>query len=151
MELFEALSFIRKEKNMKINELSEKSGVPINTLKKILSGISNNPQLDTIKSIAKALDCTLDDIVYYDSKPHYTLEEQLYIKKYRLLNTDGKEKVGIYIDDLLANPKYKAEKKPIEIKIAARPKEGVQQPESIMADEDLPEDIKTIDPHFLDD
>lgn len=121
MELFEAITFVRKEKNMKISELSEKSGVPINTLKKILSGISDNPQLSTVRAIAHALDCTIDDLVYYDSKPRYTLSEQQLIKKYRLLNADGKQKVDMYIDDLLKIPTYqRVEEKQYKIKIAAR-------------------------------
>lgn len=46
---------------MKIETLSQKSGVPISTLKKILSGATKDPQIDTIKAIARALECTLED------------------------------------------------------------------------------------------
>jgi len=53
---------IRKQKHLTIEALSEKSNVPISTVKKICAGITTNPNLDTVIALARALDCTLDDL-----------------------------------------------------------------------------------------
>jgi transcriptional regulator with XRE-family HTH domain len=53
-------SIMRKNK-IGNKELAEKSGVPIGTLNKILYGDTKNPSLDTMRAIAHALGCTLDD------------------------------------------------------------------------------------------
>ena len=58
----ERINTIRKAKGITIEELSEKSGVPISTLKKICAGITTNPNIETVKAIVKALDCKLDDL-----------------------------------------------------------------------------------------
>jgi len=47
-------------------ELAEKSGVPKGTLDKILSGITKDPKLETLKALARVLNCTLDD---FDDRP----------------------------------------------------------------------------------
>lgn len=42
-------------------QLSEMTGVTLSTLDKITSGANQNPKLGTLKAIAKAINCTLDD------------------------------------------------------------------------------------------
>lgn len=42
-------------------ELAEKSGVPKGTLDKILSGVTKDPKLETLKAIARVLGLSLDD------------------------------------------------------------------------------------------
>lgn len=42
-------------------ELSDMSGVPKGTLDKILSGVTKDPKLETLKAIARVLKCSLDD------------------------------------------------------------------------------------------
>lgn len=42
-------------------QLAELSGVPKGTLDKILSGVTKDPKLDTLKAVARVLGCTLDD------------------------------------------------------------------------------------------
>jgi len=54
---------IMKEKKIGNKALAEASGLPIGTLNKIIYGETTNPSLDSIKAIAKALGCTLDDLV----------------------------------------------------------------------------------------
>ena len=65
----ERINEIRKQRGITIEELSARSGVPISTLKKISAGITTNPSLDTVKAIARALDCTLDDLAA-EEPPH---------------------------------------------------------------------------------
>lgn len=42
-------------------ELSQRSGIPIGTLNKILSGQTQDPKLETLKSLARVFGCSLDD------------------------------------------------------------------------------------------
>lgn len=62
MELGEIISFRRKHAKMTIDELSAKSNVPKGTLNKIIAGTTKDPQLETVKAIARALNCTLEDL-----------------------------------------------------------------------------------------
>lgn len=57
----EVINIIRKQKNISLEQLSEMSSVPLGTLSKISAGITKDPKLETIKSIAKALNCSLDE------------------------------------------------------------------------------------------
>lgn len=57
----EMINEIRKKKNLSVDELAELSGVPKSTLAKITAGITTNPNLETVKAIARALGCKLDD------------------------------------------------------------------------------------------
>lgn len=62
MSLGSRINEIRREKKISIDDLSEKSGVPKGTLSKITAGITTSPTLDTVKAIARALGCRLDDL-----------------------------------------------------------------------------------------
>ena len=76
-----------------IDELAERSGVPKGTLNKIINGYTRDPQIETVKSIARALDCTLED---FDDSPRVrTLSTDEYdlIQQYRLLDSAGQEVV----------------------------------------------------------
>lgn len=52
-------------KNKKINQLqlSELSGIPIQTLRKIFAGYTPNPRIDTVQSIEKALGIDKEPVV----------------------------------------------------------------------------------------
>lgn len=62
MTLGERVNKIRKAQGMGLDELSARSGVPKGTLAKVTSGITSNPSLDTVRAIASALNCSLDDL-----------------------------------------------------------------------------------------
>ena len=49
-------------------ELAIRSGVPKGTLDKILSGVTKDPKLETLKAISRVLGLTLDDFDDYDFK-----------------------------------------------------------------------------------
>lgn len=54
-------------------DLSLKSGVPLRTINNILGGITTNPTIDNLISIAHALNCKVDDLIYddtYNDEPH---------------------------------------------------------------------------------
>lgn len=96
----EKINEIRKEKRMDLATLAELSGVPYGTLSKITAGITKDPKLETVKSIARTLGVTID--VFDDapsrqqaegSDPQFTPDEKNLIKKYRGLDTHGKKAV----------------------------------------------------------
>lgn len=96
----EKINEIRREKRMDLATLAELSGVPYGTLSKITAGITKDPKLETVKSIARTLGVTID--VFDDvpsrqqaegSDPQFTPEEKNLIKKYRGLDTHGKKAV----------------------------------------------------------
>ena len=113
MSLGSRINEIRRDKKISIDELCEKSGVPKGTLSKITAGITTSPTLDTVKAIAKALECKLDDLDD-DVTPVriYSPLEQQFIKKYReqtyipyvLHSGDLKEEEGITFLPLYMTP-----------------------------------------------
>ena len=59
IRLFELMT----HKNMSMADIEKSTGLNKNTLNSILSGMSKNPTANTLKSIAKALDVSLEDIL----------------------------------------------------------------------------------------
>ena len=97
MELGAIISEKRKQAGLTIDELTAKSGVPKGTLNKIINGYTRDPQIETVKSIARALNCTLED---FDDSPRVrtlSQEEYLLIQQYRLLDSIGQEIVQFII------------------------------------------------------
>ena len=60
------LKELMKEKNMSIYRLSKETGISDSLLLKILNGKVENPRIQTVKQIAKALSVTIDEIVNID-------------------------------------------------------------------------------------
>ena len=56
MELGMLIQQKRRQAGLTIDELSERSGVPKGTLNKIINGVTRDPQLETVKALARALD-----------------------------------------------------------------------------------------------
>lgn len=67
---------IMKEKKIGNKALSELSGIPLGTLNKIIYGDTSNPTLDSMQAIAKALGCTLDDLVAEDYETGHYLDPE---------------------------------------------------------------------------
>lgn len=63
------INIIRKDRGLSIKDLAQASGVPLSTLKKICAGQTENPTLDTMKAIASALNCTLEDLDENEKAP----------------------------------------------------------------------------------
>ena len=101
----------RKELNMTVDELVEKSGIPKGTLSKITAGINNNPTLATVEALCNALNCSLDDAVGFTTKANdFSYEEINHIKKYRALDERGKKVVDLVLDE-----EYEQSQKPVHI------------------------------------
>ncbi|EOU2128086.1 TPA: helix-turn-helix domain-containing protein [Clostridium perfringens] len=94
----EIINKLKKEKGLTNEELSQKSGVPLGTLSKITSGITKDPKLETLKSIAKVLDCSLDD---FDdtSNTNSTIskDEIILLNQYRQLSQRSKKLISTII------------------------------------------------------
>ena len=98
MDLGTLISQKRKQAGLTIDELSMRSGVPKGTLNKILNGITRDPQLETVKALARALGCTLED---FDDTPRprtLTQPEFDLIQKYRRLDNNSRRLVDLVID-----------------------------------------------------
>ena len=57
------LESMRKRRNLNQRELSDRSGVPQPMISEIERGIVRNPQIGTMYKLAKALKCTIDDLI----------------------------------------------------------------------------------------
>lgn len=65
--LHEILTKRRKELGLSLDSLAEKSQVSKSTLAKIMSGATPNPQFETLRAIAYALEMSLSDIGYSEN------------------------------------------------------------------------------------
>lgn len=84
----EKINEYKKKLGMTTEELSEKSGIPIGTLNKILSGATRDPKLETLKAIARVLGLSLDDFDDYSRKTTY---EPTYDDIQSLIARNGKK------------------------------------------------------------
>lgn len=57
------LERIRKSQRITQNELSVKSGVNQSVISDIEKGITKSPRIETIKALARALGCTIDELI----------------------------------------------------------------------------------------
>lgn len=62
MALNEVLKMYMDRMGIGNKELSKLSGVPLRTVNNILGGLTANPTVETVKAMAHALNCTLDDV-----------------------------------------------------------------------------------------
>lgn len=105
MELWKALAARRKELGMKFDTLSKLSGVPETTLKKVLTGVTTNPKMTTVKAIAGALEMTLselDDRMQEDKG--LSFEEMQLVERYRTLDDAGKSLVDHVLAYAVSRP-----------------------------------------------
>lgn len=58
----ENLKELKKNKGMTCKQLSLATNIPESTIKRIFSGDTDNPYVDTVRRIATALDSSLDEI-----------------------------------------------------------------------------------------
>ncbi|HHV63856.1 MAG TPA: helix-turn-helix transcriptional regulator [Peptococcaceae bacterium] len=93
---FEIITKLRKEKGLTLKQLSEKSGVPLGTLNKIVNGITKDPKLDTLKAISKVLDCTLDDFddeTFDENRIELSEKEINLLKKWNMLSEENQNRI----------------------------------------------------------
>lgn len=57
------LTRIKQEKNLSTTQLAERANLPEKTVRRVLTGETHNPYLDTLDRLAHALDCSIGDIL----------------------------------------------------------------------------------------
>lgn len=103
----EKIAEYKRKLGMTTEELAEKSGIPKGTLDKILSGVTKDPKLETLKSIARVLGLSLDDFddpkeeIQPDmSEPSYEDMQQLIARNGNKLSTEEKMKLIKLLSEL---------------------------------------------------
>ena len=95
------IKLMKNEKKMTNEQLSDRTGIPLGTLSKILAGMSDSPKLSNIIAICNALDCSVEYIVSGtpENTNNYSLsgEEIRMIESYRELDTFGRDLVQTVI------------------------------------------------------
>ena len=75
---------LKKQKKMTNQQLSIASGVPLGTVNKLMSGVTDNPKLPTVQAIAKALGTTVDGITN-DTMPEGVNQGHISVREEQLL------------------------------------------------------------------
>ncbi len=101
----EKIAELKKKLGLTNEELSRLSGVPKGTIDKILSGVTKDPKLETLKAIARVLGCTLDDFDDTDNKPEsnepsYEDLQYLIARNGKNLSTEEKMKLIKMLSEL---------------------------------------------------
>lgn len=88
---------LKSQKKLTNEMLSERSGIPLGTLSKILAGMNESPKLSNIVALCNALECSVEYVVTGnpDNTNNYTLtpEEITFVESYRRLDHWGQELV----------------------------------------------------------
>lgn len=88
-----------KSKGITYENLSLMSGIPLNTLKNIFRGKTQNPRIDTMQAIEKALG--LNESVDFD----VSVEERAFIEALRQLTEEEKKEFLNVVNYILAKRK----------------------------------------------
>lgn len=89
-----------KSKKITYDELSDKSGLSISTIKKIFSGISQYPRIDTIQAIEKALGISQEE-----TAPTYTEEQRQLFDLIKQLTDDEVAELSNFVDFIISKRK----------------------------------------------
>ncbi len=89
------IKWMKNERKMTNERLSERSGIPLGTLSKLMAGMNESPKLSNIVAICNALDCSVDFIITGnpENTNNYTLspEEIRLVEQYRNLDAWGRK------------------------------------------------------------
>ncbi len=105
----EKISEYKKLLGLTNEELSKLSGVPKGTLDKILSGVTKDPKLGTLKALARVFNCTLDDfddLDTLDNSAPLSNEENTLLTNFSKLNDLGKNEANKRVAELTEIAKY---------------------------------------------
>lgn len=97
MDILAVKKYMRENKISQI-ELAEKSKIPLQTIRKILSGVTPNPRIDTVEAIEKALGLQKEK-----SPSTLSDDEQRLLNAFRLLADSRKKYILELIEDLIGS------------------------------------------------
>lgn len=87
MKWLENIKKLKKERGMTNETLSQSSGISIGTLNKLLCGATADPKLSTLRPLALALGCSIDELL--GEKEEGALPEK-YKNQYSALDEEGR-------------------------------------------------------------
>ena len=87
----------KKECGYTNETLSEKSGISVGTLNKLLSGATTDPKLSTLLVLAETFHCSIDELLGFEKETRSNVPEEL-AEKYAELDADGIEAVSYIIN-----------------------------------------------------
>ncbi|MBQ2988317.1 MAG: helix-turn-helix domain-containing protein [Clostridia bacterium] len=87
----------KKEYGYTNETLSEKSGISVGTLNKLLSGATADPKLSTLLALANTFHCTIDELLGTGKNERVSVPDDL-AEKYAELDEDGLEAVSYIIN-----------------------------------------------------
>lgn len=92
----------KRERNMTYQDVSERSGIPLGTIKNIFAGYTPDPRESTIIAIEQALGVETRLIhVHHNDVPKLTNEEQALLDAFRKLPDDLKHRATAYMNKLV--------------------------------------------------
>ena len=92
----------KRERNMTYQDISERSGIPLGTIKNIFAGYTPDPRESTIIAIEQALGVETRLIhVHHNDVPKLTNEEQALLDAFRKLPDDLKHRATAYMNKLV--------------------------------------------------
>jgi transcriptional regulator with XRE-family HTH domain len=89
-----------KTKGITYQELSDMSNIPLNTLKNLFRGKTQNPRVDTMEAIEKALGITPQE-----PPQQYTEEEKQLLDLIMQLNDDEVQELSNFVDYIISKRK----------------------------------------------
>ena len=105
MDVAERLKELMEERDLNINSLSKKSGVPWNTIKNFYVR-KTVPNVITIAQLCKGLGITLAQFFDVEGKTiNLTAEQQYFLQRWDAITDNEKRIIGDLLDDMLANRK----------------------------------------------
>ncbi len=70
------MNYFKKKLKLTNDKIAELSGLPVQTVERISSGRTQNPNLKTLRQLTKVFNCTLDDLINLtDAKTPVLLDE----------------------------------------------------------------------------
>ena len=87
----------KKECGYTNETLSEKSGISVGTLNKLLSGATTDPKLSTLLALAETFHCTIDELLGFKKEEHSSIPKMI-ADQYAELDEDGVEAVSYIIN-----------------------------------------------------
>lgn len=109
--ILERIKKIKAEQKLTNEALSKKSDIPLGTLSKVLASIINDPKIGIIIALTDALTVDINLLIHDQSKCYptdiFSAQEQNLVKKYRALTTEGKNTVGLILDNQYEQVKTK--------------------------------------------
>ena len=96
------------ESKRNVSAAERLAGLPENTIRNILDGVSKNPKIETLQAISRFLGCSLDELVgnitkpAVKAKPDLPIDYELFASVFELVNTYlNKNNIQVTLDQII--------------------------------------------------